>query len=94
MKPTLLEARTAAFRTAIEAQDFVVAGQLLQALISQFRSHATTVPEIEAARDLFEWAIARTRSQKVRLSEELMLLKRCLDAYAPTSRTHTWHVEG
>jgi hypothetical protein len=94
MKSTHSENRTVSFRSAIEAQDLVRAGQILQELIVQFRSQKTTVQQIEAAQDLFEWAIARTRTQKVRLSEELMLLKRCLDAYAPAQRTHTWRVEG
>lgn len=94
MSSTNTAGRSDAFRSAVKAHDFVLAGKLLQELVGQFRSGEVSIQEIQATRDLLEWSIARTRAQKARLSEELLSLKRCLDAYAPPRRIHTWRIEG
>jgi hypothetical protein len=85
---------TCDFRLAIEAHDFAAAGELLQEIVGHFRSRAVSTQEIQDTLDLLKWAIDRTRTQKARLSEELLSLKRCLDAYAPPRRVHTWRIEG
>ena len=82
-----------AFRSALEAHDFVRARKALEEYLAWFRSGPRTVDEIRKARDLFEWGVRNTTAQKARISEDLMILKSVLEAYGPRPRSSTWRLE-
>jgi hypothetical protein len=82
------------FRSAVRDNDLARLQAALQGYIACFRARARTVREIEDARRLFEWGIAAASSQRTQMAEELMLLRRMLEAYGTPNRFHTWRLEG
>jgi hypothetical protein len=94
MSPRPFTSPSDAFRTAVEARDFVRAQQHLQEYFTWFRSGPRTAHEMEQARDLLEYGLQITRARKAGISEELMLLRSVFDAYRPPRRFHTWRLEG
>lgn len=82
------------FRSAVESHDWSLAQTALQEYVQCFRSCSRTLPEVEEARNLLQWAVLATRARKARMAEELMLLKKIVDAYRPPMRFHTWRIEG
>ena len=94
MIPSGLTRHAEQFRSAIEGHDFALAQTALQDYINCFRSCPRTLPEIEDARNLLQWGIRLTTSQKAQIAEELMLLKRVFDAYRTPRRSSTWRLDG
>lgn len=78
-----------AFQSAIETHDFQHAAELLQEYVADVH----TQDQILQAQHLIRWAIGRTKMQKARLSEELMLASRLIEAYGARPPRHTWEVD-
>lgn len=90
-----MELETAAeeFRSAIQTHNVTCAEGALREYVAWFDSHSPSPIQLEAARDLLEWAIRVTRSHQARLSEELKLLEGVFNAYRPDRRINTWRLQ-
>ena len=82
------------FRSAIEAHEFPRAEGALHEYVTWFRSESRSLEDIRSAMVLFEWGIGVTTSHRVKVTEELMRLKRLFEAYLPGKSTETWRVVG
>jgi len=89
-----LASHAEAFRAAVTAHNPSLAQTALQQYIMCFRSYSRTLAEIEDAKNLLQWGIEATKTHKVQLAEDLMLLKCAFDAYKSPRRCHTWRLEG
>ncbi len=83
-----------AFRAAVEAHDLSRAESALRQYVEWFRSRPRTLQEVGDARNLFAWGVQVTTAHKARVAEELILLTKVLNAYAPRKRSHTWRLQG
>ena len=65
---------TEQFWTAIESCDYAAAGPALDEYLTWFRSAPRAIDEVEAARNLLEWALQTARAAKLRMVGEMTFL--------------------